>query len=227
MAKKRASALRKATRAGAGRKVAARKSLARPGVSRARSLAAKRGWSTRRAEEKKRSDAARKGWQTRRRASTVSRKRQARKPQPVSQRAQRPARTTRPSKVVSVARRRAGREQRRAEEARQKIHGKTEYAVSADYKRRNRKGGAVSIQIALRGPANLSKADAERAVNYAIDNNGVAPAGFEIAIVDWRGRDYAGGTIVGAPEQAEKWRRFSAPLALAKLELSQVRKGKV
>lgn len=135
----------------------------RRGGNRARSLAAKKGWQTRRAQAKKRSDAARKGWKTR-------------------------LRTTR-ARVRGV--RRAGRIMAEAERARQKIHGpiaRSEYAVSADYRSR-RLGSSVSVQISAIGPAGATKTDAQNAVEHAVAHRGQSPAGWSIRLIDWKDKD--------------------------------------
>lgn len=104
-----------------------------------------------------------------------------------------------------------------------------EFAVSADYKARKR-GSSIGVQIALRAPRDSSKAELEAAVAYAINHHGEAPTGFEIAIVDWKGSDYAGGPFQNAgpaDNPAQPWTTLGGPLALADLEISPIRKDEV
>lgn len=90
-----------------------------------------------------------------------------------------------------------------------------EYAVSADYKARKR-GSSVTIQISAIGPANATKQDVQDATAEKI-NTGQSPRGWQIKIVDWRGKRENQSTS-GA------WKAFSAPLALARLSVHKVGK---
>lgn len=97
-----------------------------------------------------------------------------------------------------------------------------EFAVSADY-RAGKSGSSVTVQIAMRGPENATKDELIQAVTTTINQRGRAPAGYDVAIVDWlRGAiqdayedGYAGGPFTNADPHA--WDHLSGPLALAKL----------
>jgi len=138
-----------------------------------RSLAALKGWNTRRANAAIRSQRARKGWETRRaniRAiETRNRLRRAKR------------------------RKRAIVETKREEIP--KSVSRSEYAVSADYKARKR-GSSVTVQISAIGPANATKADVQSATNEKI-NTGRSPHGWRISIIDWKGKR-ANQTTAGA-----------------------------
>ena len=104
-----------------------------------------------------------------------------------------------------------------------------EFAVSADYTRR--KGNkSVTVQIAMRAPANATKTELQAAVTYAINHDGHAPQGYDIAIVDWRGHEYAGGRIQNAGpanDPRAPWRSLGKPLALADVDISPIRKDEI
>lgn len=94
---------------------------------------------------------------------------------------------------------------------------RTEYAVSADYRSR-KAGNAVAIQVSAIGPRGASRDDAERATIDKI-NTGRNPRGWTIKIVEWRGRTHT--------DSPNAWSDFSGPLALARLEVSQVGRSKI
>ena len=146
-------------------------------VSRARSLASRKGWATRRANAEKRSQSAKKGWKTRRKNAA---KKIAKKAKP----------------------------------------GKSEFAVSADY-RASKRGSSVTVQIAAIGPSNATKHDAEAATIHKI-NTGRSPKGWQIRIVDWRGGEYTGGPVTETRAQAIAWGTLSAPLSLSELSIHKV-----
>ncbi len=97
---------------------------------------------------------------------------------------------------------------------------RSEYAVSADYKRA-RVGKAITIQIAAIGPKNATKQDAIDAVNYKIDHN-ASPRGWNVKIINWRGGEWRGEPIDNDAKKQEAWRTLSAPIALADLDVSKV-----
>ena len=160
----------------------------------ARQIAARKGVRTRQANARKRSLAAKKGWATRRAKLT--------------------------DKPVKGKTRRAKPGDQSGDTP---DRGRAEFAVSADYRSR-KSGSSVTVQVALRGPANATKAEAERAVIDKI-NTRRDPAGWTIRIVDWRGNEYEGGHIAESKNEPEHWRAFSAPLTLAELEVRPIRKG--
>lgn len=129
----------------------------RTAESRSRSIAALKGWRTRRATAKKRSTAARKGWDTRRkniRSANRTRARNARKPVA-------PATTGQPG---------GGRTK--------------EFIGAADYAAKKR-SSSVSIQISAFGPADATAKDAERAIKERIAT-GHAPKGWNVRLMDWK-----------------------------------------
>lgn len=154
-----------------------------------RSISALKGWATRRKNAAIRSQRARKGWVTRR-AKEVQRirKTQARK--------RRAKIAVPPEPEPRILR--------------------AEYAVSADYKARKR-GSSVTVQISAIGPAGATKQDVQTATNEKM-NTGRSPRGWEIKIIDWKGKR-ANQTTKGA------WKAFSAPLALADFSIHKVGKG--
>lgn len=162
-----------------------------------------------------RSRAAKKGWETRR-AKEKQRSDAARKGW----------KTRRANLAAAATRKRASGSPKRPGK-RQPSIARAEFAVSADYRSRKR-GSAIAIQIALRAPESASKADLEHAVAYAINHKGHAPPGYDIAIVDWKGADYAGGPFQNKIKDGfDPWLTLGSPLSLAELEISKVRKGEI
>lgn len=180
-------------------------------IAAARSRAGQKGAATRAANDKWRrlAPADRKG---KTKASFVTRSVAAR----LARRPAKPRTTT----TIPPARPRARKSREPDIEPRPTRPTRSRYAVSADYKSR-KAGSAVTIQISATGPAGASREDAVSATERKIDT-GKSPAGWSIKIVNWRGAKWAGESVAYDSRLKEAWDTLSAPLALAKLDLSPV-----
>lgn len=197
---------KKRSRAASGRKLSANSRNAQA-LARARSLAAKKGWSTRRRNAAKRSRAARQGWETRRANEKSSRTRATRK--------------SRGS--VSTTRKRKSHPKRKSARHTPESASRSEFAVSADYRSR-KASSAVTVQMSAIGPRNATLADAQAAATYKI-NRGRSPNGWQVRIINWRGAEWRGEPIEPDQKIADAWKTLSVPLALADIEVSPVGKG--